>query len=118
MISSSARSAWDTASLPGRLGGRSAPAPSRRRVTAESALACWPCTQQLAGGGHPCRLARSRSTFSPSRKAREKEMTNTPSTAAPRTTQTVPSSPQAGTDQNVAALVYIAAFAPDKDESV
>ena len=45
-------------------------------------------------------------------------MTNAPSTAAPRTTQTVPSSPQAGTDQNVAALVYIAAFAPDKDESV
>jgi hypothetical protein len=44
-------------------------------------------------------------------------MMNTPSTAAPRT-QTVPSSPQAGTDQNVAALVYIAAFAPDKDESV
>lgn len=25
---------------------------------------------------------------------------------------------QAGTDQNVGALVYIAAFAPDKDESV
>jgi hypothetical protein len=79
---------------------------------------------------------------------------NTPSTAAPRTTETLKAAiagqvfvrgeagydqarqawnlamdqrpavvveaaiTQAGTDQNVAALVYIAAFAPDKDESV
>src|SRR5215471_18269982 len=43
--------------------------PSPRRVTAGSALACWPRTEQLVGGGHPSRLARSRSTFSPVRKA-------------------------------------------------